>query len=124
MLTNPGAMKKAQNEIDLVIGRGHLPTFEDEPSMPYVTAVVKETLRWRDVAPIGRCSSSQRGLDLVEVNLLAVPHLVDVEDEYKGYRIPKNSIIIPNAWYETPSLRFTLSNLLFQGYAPRRRYLS
>lgn len=53
MLTNPEAMKKAQKEIDAVVGCGHLPTFEDESSLPYVTAIVKETLRWRDVVPIG-----------------------------------------------------------------------
>jgi len=29
---------------------------------------------------------------------LAIPHLLHVEDEYKGYRIPAGSMIIPNAW--------------------------
>jgi len=29
---------------------------------------------------------------------LAIPHLLHVEDEYKGYRLPAGSIIIPNAW--------------------------
>ena len=28
----------------------------------------------------------------------AIPRLLDYDDEYKGYRIPAGSIIIPNAW--------------------------
>ena len=49
---------------------------------------------------------------------LAVPHFLDVEDEYKGYRLPAGSIIIPNAW----SLMFILFCLnylttLFEGHA-------
>ncbi|KAJ6527877.1 cytochrome P450 [Mycena vulgaris] len=50
---NPTAQKKAQQEIDAVIRSGHLPGFEDEDQLPYVTAVVKETMRMWPVAPIG-----------------------------------------------------------------------
>ncbi|KAJ7828228.1 cytochrome P450 [Mycena olivaceomarginata] len=81
MLANPGAQKKAQAEIDSVIGRC-LPSFTDEGSMPYVAALVKETLRWGSVAPIE----------------LSVPHFLPVEDEYRGYRIPAGSIVIVNLW--------------------------
>jgi len=80
LLNNPEALKKAQREIDYVLQPGQLPSFDDEASLPYVTAVVKETLRWRTVTPI------------------AVPHYLHVEDEYRGYRFPADSIIIPNAW--------------------------
>lgn len=52
-MTNPEAQKKAQAEIDSVVQAGHLPDFDDQDSLPYVTAIVKETLRWRDVTPIG-----------------------------------------------------------------------
>ncbi|KAG6846728.1 hypothetical protein H0H93_012210 [Arthromyces matolae] len=52
-LTNPAALKKAQEEIDRVVGVNHLPSFEDLESLPYITAVTNEALRWRDVAPIG-----------------------------------------------------------------------
>jgi hypothetical protein len=31
-------------------------------------------------------------------SLLGVPHFIDVEDCYKGYRIPAGSIVIGNAW--------------------------
>ncbi|KAJ7065512.1 cytochrome P450 [Mycena amicta] len=78
MLAYPEVQKKAQAELDAVLGHGNLPTFEDE--LPYVTALVKEVLRWRSVAPI------------------AIPHYIAVEDEYRGYRIPAGSIVIGNAW--------------------------
>lgn len=53
LMVNPGVLKKAQQEIDAVIGHGQLPGFEDEESLPYITAIVKESLRWKEAAPIG-----------------------------------------------------------------------
>jgi cytochrome P450 len=55
MLLYPGVQKKAQDELDSVIGRERLPTFEDRPMLPFIDAVCKETLRWRPVAPAGAC---------------------------------------------------------------------
>ncbi|KAJ7278952.1 cytochrome P450 [Mycena rebaudengoi] len=80
MLANPDAQKRAQKEIDAVVREGHLPSFDDEESLPYVSAIVKEVLRWKPVTPIG------------------VPHAVAVEDTYRGYRIPAGSIVVPNIW--------------------------
>ncbi len=56
MLANPEAQKKAQAEIDSVIGQDRLPDFDDEASLPYVAACIKESLRWRNVTPIGSLS--------------------------------------------------------------------
>jgi cytochrome P450 len=53
MLANPEVQKRAQEEIDAVVHEGHLPSFEDEESLPYVSAIVKEVLRWKPVGPIG-----------------------------------------------------------------------
>jgi cytochrome P450 len=53
MLANPEAQRKAQAEIDSVVGAGQLPDFTDEAALPYVSAIVKEALRWKNVAPIG-----------------------------------------------------------------------
>lgn len=53
MLANPEAQRKAQVEIDKVLGHGRLPEFTDEASLPYVSAFVKEVLRWKNVTPIG-----------------------------------------------------------------------
>ncbi|KAJ7658590.1 cytochrome P450 [Mycena rosella] len=80
MLANPEAQRKAQAELDVVLGPGHLPDFADEVALPYVSAVVKEVLRWKNVTPI------------------AFPHFVSVDDDYRGYRIPAGSIVIGNTW--------------------------
>jgi cytochrome P450 len=49
----PNVMKRAQAEIDAVVGRDRLPTFEDRENLPYIRAMVKEVLRWRPVGPLG-----------------------------------------------------------------------
>ncbi len=54
MLKYPEVLEKAQEELDRVIEPGHLPTLEDEEFLPYTTAIVKEVLRWKAVAPIGQ----------------------------------------------------------------------
>jgi len=53
MLLYPDIQKKAQAELDSVIGRERLPTFEDRPNLPFIDAVCKEVLRWRPVTPLG-----------------------------------------------------------------------
>ncbi|KAF8884723.1 cytochrome P450 [Gymnopilus junonius] len=47
LLEHPEILKKAQEELDRVVKPGHLPDFDDEDSLPYITAITKETLRWR-----------------------------------------------------------------------------
>ncbi|KAF7981481.1 hypothetical protein HWV62_33529 [Athelia sp. TMB] len=80
MFMHPEVQAKAQAELDAVIGRAQLPTFADRESLPYVMAIVKETLRWEGVASI------------------AVPRQLRKDDHYKGYFVPKGSIILPNSW--------------------------
>ncbi|KAJ7501807.1 cytochrome P450 [Mycena galericulata] len=80
MLVNPNAQRKAQTEIDAVTGGKYLPDFDDEAAMPYVSALVKEVLRWKNVTPMG------------------VPHFLATEDEYRGYRVPAGSVVIGNTW--------------------------
>ena len=53
MVLYPDVMKRAQAEIDSVVGRDRMPTYADEPHLPYVRAMVKEVLRWRPVGPLG-----------------------------------------------------------------------
>ena len=57
MALYPEVQKKAQAEIDAVVGLNRLPEFEDRPSLPYINAVVKELLRWHLVGPFGTISS-------------------------------------------------------------------
>ena len=57
MLLYPNVQQKAQDELDSVIGRDRLPTFEDRPRLPFIDAMCKEVLRWRLVTPLGAFNS-------------------------------------------------------------------
>jgi cytochrome P450 len=83
MLLFPEVQKKAQEEIDSVIGANpsRLPQFADEERLPYVSAVAKELMRWYTVVPI------------------TTPHMSDEEIVYGGYRIPKGSFLLTSAWW-------------------------
>ena len=75
----PEAQKRAQAEIDRVIGNDRLPTFSDRQSLPYVEAFFREVLRWVPVLPIGLAHSA-----------------ID-EDIYEGFYIPKGMAL--NKYY-------------------------
>ncbi|KAG5349460.1 hypothetical protein C0989_003646, partial [Termitomyces sp. Mn162] len=83
MLVNPEAQRKAQDEIDAVIGRKRLPDFGDRPNLPYVEAVYREIMRWHPVAPLG------------------IVHSTSMDDVYNGYFIPKGTLVMPNIWSMT-----------------------
>ena len=53
MVLYPHVQLKAQEELDRTLPPGELPDFSYESSLPYVSAVVKEILRWKPVTPIG-----------------------------------------------------------------------
>jgi cytochrome P450 len=97
----PDVQKKAQAEIDAVVGPDRLPSFADRDSLPYTEALVKEVHRWNVVAPTG-----MRILFIAFINrraaltthLTAVPHHVTEDDIHDGYHIPKGSLVIPNIW--------------------------
>ncbi|KAI0318406.1 CyP450 monooxygenase [Amylostereum chailletii] len=80
MTKYPDAQRAAQQEIDRVVGNDRLPDFSDEGPLPYLDALLKETLRWQTVTP------------------LAIQHRVMADDVYNNYFIPGGSIVIPNAW--------------------------
>ncbi|KAG2008249.1 cytochrome P450 [Coprinopsis cinerea AmutBmut pab1-1] len=77
---HPEVQRKAQKEIDSVVGTDRLPNMSDKPNMPYVQAIVKEAGRWHTVLPLGFI------------------HVSAKEDEYDGYFIPKGSFIFVNTW--------------------------
>lgn len=81
MMLNPESQRQAQAELDQVVGRDRLPDFSDKESLPYICAIYKEVLRWNPNAPLG------------------IPHVSTEEDEYRGMKIPKGSVIWPNVWY-------------------------
>ncbi|KAG2152614.1 cytochrome P450 [Suillus bovinus] len=80
MVLHPDVQKRAQEEIDSVVGKERLPTFEDRASLPYIDAIVRETFRWEPVAPLG------------------ISHATSSDDVYDGYFIPKGAIVTYNTW--------------------------
>ncbi|KAF8273319.1 cytochrome P450 [Lactarius quietus] len=78
MLVYPEVQARAHAEIDEVVGRARPPTFADVPSLPYIRAMVKETLRWSPIFPFG------------------VPHASTADDWYEGMFIPKGTICLQN----------------------------
>lgn len=76
----PETLKKAQAELDAVLGRNRLPDQSDRASLPYINAIIKECYRWLNVAPLG------------------LPHQTTKDDEYDGYLIPAGATVIPNQW--------------------------
>ena len=80
MVLNPEVMKKAQEELDRVIGKDRLQDFSDKDDLPYIDAIVKELLRWCPPAPI------------------CVPNKVTQDDAYRGYFIPRGATVIQNVW--------------------------
>ena len=55
MTMYPEILKKAQSEVDAVVGHERLPTMQDREALPYANAICKELLRWHVVAPVGTC---------------------------------------------------------------------
>lgn len=94
MVWYPDIQKKAQEELDAVLGKDHLPDFADEASLPYCGAIVKELYRWRPVTPF------------------AIPRETDTEDVYKGMRIPAHSVILPNSWWAYALLILLCASLI------------
>ena len=80
MMAHPEIQRRAQDELDVVVGRFRTPTFADAPNLPYVQAMAKESLRWRPVAQLG------------------VPHSSTEDDWYEGMFIPKGTICFANLW--------------------------
>lgn len=54
MIQHPEILQKAQKELDSVVGNSRLPTFSDRANLPYVNAVVNETLRLSSPVPLGQ----------------------------------------------------------------------
>lgn len=75
LCANPHARQRAFEEIQRVTGSSRSPTFDDEPMLPYIRAIVKETLRLRPVTNIG------------------TPHYTTAPVIYKGIHIPANSVV-------------------------------
>ena len=80
MVLFPEVQKRAQEELDRIIGPNRLPTMEDEPQLQYIRGCLKESLRWMPTA------------------ILGFPHAPTMDDEYMGYHIPKGASIMLNVY--------------------------
>ncbi|KAH7332899.1 cytochrome P450 [Rhizoctonia solani] len=76
----PEIAKKAQAEIDSVVGRERIPSLQDRSSLPYIDAMVQEVMRMCPPVPLG------------------LAHLATEDIDFHGYRIPKGTTINPNIW--------------------------
>ncbi|KAI0298174.1 cytochrome P450 [Multifurca ochricompacta] len=81
MIAYPEVQRRAQAELDAVVGRSRLPTFADLPHLPYVRAMVKEILRWRPTVALG------------------VPHVASEDSWHEGMFIPKGTMCMANMWH-------------------------
>ena len=72
----PEAQRKAQKELDRVIGRERLPKFEDQSDLTYTMALVREVQRYRPIIPGG------------------LPHATSEDDTWNGYHIPKGAYLL------------------------------
>jgi len=81
MASNPEVQKKAQAEIDRVIGdSSRLPDFSDRERLPYLEATMREVFRCSLVLPHSN------------------GHMSTSDDVYNGYFIPKGSLVLSNIW--------------------------
>ncbi|KAI0256927.1 cytochrome P450 [Lactifluus subvellereus] len=80
MITHPEFQKRAQAELDEIVGRSRAPTFSDASNLPYIQAIVRETLRWRPALALG------------------APHNTIEDDWYDGMFIPNGTTCLVNVW--------------------------
>jgi cytochrome P450 len=74
---------KARAELDKICGPNaeRLPSFSDWDQLPYMQAVIKETMRWRP-----------------NVNPTGFPHALTQDDHYEGYTFPAGTVVTINNW--------------------------
>jgi len=53
MILFPEVQEKARAEIDSVVGKDRLPTFDDRDALPYIEAIICEAIRWNPAIPLG-----------------------------------------------------------------------
>lgn len=80
LIRNPRVQKKAQEELDRVIGQERIMTELDFSNLPYLQALAKESLRLHPPTP------------------LMLPHKAKAHVKIGGYDVPKGSIVYVNVW--------------------------
>ncbi|KAF0933913.1 hypothetical protein E2562_020043, partial [Oryza meyeriana var. granulata] len=80
VLRNPRVLAKATEELDRVVGRHRLVAEEDIPNLPYLEAIVKESMRLHPVVP------------------LLIPRVSREDASVGGYDIPAGTRVLVNVW--------------------------
>ena len=80
ILKKPEVFKKATEELDRVIGRNRWVEEKDIVNLPYIDAIIKETMRLHPVAP------------------MLVPRLSREDCNIAGYDILKGTRVLVNVW--------------------------
>ncbi|KAJ6847336.1 putative cytochrome P450 76M5-like [Iris pallida] len=80
MLQKPEIMRRAQEELDAVVGKDNIVEESHLPKLTYLAAVIKEVLRMWPIAP------------------LLVPHYPSTTCTIGNYTIPRGSRVFLNAW--------------------------
>ncbi|GMP59515.1 hypothetical protein CsSME_00022776 [Camellia sinensis var. sinensis] len=80
LLRNPETLKNAKVELEQIVGKGKPISESDIPHLPYLSAIVKETLRMHPAVPF------------------LIPREVDSEEQVCDYTIPKGTQVLVNAW--------------------------
>ncbi|KAG2618430.1 hypothetical protein PVAP13_3NG079580 [Panicum virgatum] len=80
LVRNPRVQKKLQEELDRVVGRDRVMSETDFQNLPYLQAVVKESLRLHPPTP------------------LMLPHKASTNVKIGGYNIPKGANVMVNVW--------------------------
>ena len=81
MARNTDIMRTAQRQLDGVLGGERLPDHSDIDDLPYIVAIVKESLRWAPPAPMG---TTRRLME---------------DDVYRGMFIPRGATMVENIWW-------------------------
>ncbi|KAJ7593294.1 cytochrome P450 [Mycena floridula] len=101
MAIYPQFQKRAQEEIDNVVGPDRQPCGADMVQLPFTKALIKETLRFLNIS-------------------LAIPRRTAEDDIYNGFFVPKDTIVFPNIWRaQVPHIYHVLT--CFQGNFSRYR---
>ena len=79
MVKHPDVQRRAQKEIDRVVGDSHLPDLNDRQDLPYIEAVYRELLRHTPPMRVG------------------LPHAITEDDFYEGYFLPKGGFLF--SWF-------------------------
>lgn len=80
LLCNPESMMKAKTELARVVGPKQKVEESDIDNLPYLQAVIKETLRLHPPIPF------------------LVPRRAMKDTDFMGFQIPKNTQVLVNAW--------------------------